>query len=210
MSARARRTTLLVLAKAPRPGLVKTRLSPTYSPHEAAGLAMAALADTLDVVAATPARRRILVLDGPPGPWLPPGFDVVAQAGTGLDERLAHAFSLARGPSLLVGMDTPQLTCDHLSVDWDGIDAWFGPACDGGFWALGFAEPPHPRLLLGVPMSRTDTGSLQRARLVSAGLRVEDLPELRDVDSPQDVAIVARQAPLGRFAARAADLLLTR
>ena len=70
-------TTLLVIAKEPRPGRVKTRLTPPFTPEEAAALAEAALADTLDAVARTPAERRVLVLDGTPGPWLPAGFEVV-------------------------------------------------------------------------------------------------------------------------------------
>ncbi|CAM5579726.1 hypothetical protein SVIOM342S_07620 [Streptomyces violaceorubidus] len=91
-------TTLLVIAKQPRPGRVKTRLTPPFTPAEAAALAEAALADTLGAVAATPARRRVLVLDGDPGPWLPPGFDVVPQGAGGLDARLADAFAGCAGP----------------------------------------------------------------------------------------------------------------
>jgi hypothetical protein len=100
-------------------------------------------------------------------------------------------------------MDTPQLTAAHLAPalspdGWDGYDAWFGPAEDGGFWALGLARP-EPRLVLGVPMSRADTGALQRRRLVEAGLRVRDLPLLRDVDTAADAARVAALCT-GRFA----------
>lgn len=100
-------TTLLVIAKEPRPGRVKTRLTPPFTPREAATLAEATLVDTLRTVAATPARRRVLVLDGAPGPWLPPGFDVVPQCAGGLDERLAAAFAGCDGPALLIGMDHP-------------------------------------------------------------------------------------------------------
>ncbi|MGW3098216.1 TIGR04282 family arsenosugar biosynthesis glycosyltransferase [Streptomyces sp. NPDC001102] len=199
--------TLLVIAKEPRPGRVKTRLTPPFTPEEAAGLAEAALADTLDVVARTPARRRVLVLEGEPGPWLPPGFEVVRQCAGGLDERLAAAFARCDGPALLVGMDTPQVTPALLTVDFDGCDAYFGPAADGGFWALGLAEP-DPGLLRGVPMSTPFTGAAQRARLT--GLRVRDLPELRDVDTADDAETVARAAPDGRFAATHARLAAVR
>ncbi|MEV0203822.1 DUF2064 domain-containing protein [Streptomyces sp. NPDC050788] len=191
-------TTLLVVAKEPRPGRVKTRLTPPFTPREAAALAEAALADTLEVVARTPARRRILVLDGEPGPWLPSGFEVLRQCPGGLDERLAAAFAHCTGPSLLIGMDTPQVTPELLAVDFADCDAYFGPAEDGGFWALGLAEP-DPALLLGVPMSTSRTGAVQRARL--AGLRVRDLPPLRDVDTARDAELVASAAPGGRFAA---------
>lgn len=196
-------TTLLVIAKEPRPGRVKTRLTPPFTPEEAAGLAEAALADTLHAVAAVPAARRILVLDGNPGPWLPPRFDVVPQCAGGLDERLADAFARCAGPALLIGMDTPQVTPELLDVDFSDCDAWFGPAEDGGFWALGLAEP-DPGLLRGVPMSTAVTGALQRERLVRAGLRVRDLPRLRDVDTAADAHAVAALAPHSRFAVRLA------
>ncbi|MFE7974973.1 DUF2064 domain-containing protein [Streptomyces shenzhenensis] len=198
-------TTLLVIAKEPRPGRVKTRLTPPFTPRQAAELAEAALADTLAAVADAPATRRVLVLDGSPGPWLPPGFDVVPQGAGGLDERLADAFAGCTGPALLIGMDTPQVTPALLSVEFTGCDAYFGPAEDGGFWALGLAVPA-PELLRGVPMSTAETGAVQRARLVAAGLRVRDLPRLRDVDTAADARAVAAAAPRGRFAAQLARL----
>lgn len=195
-------TTLLVIAKQPVPGRVKTRLVPPCTHEQAAGLAEAALADTLHTVLTVPARRRVLVLDGSPGPWLPPGFDIVPQCGGSLDERLAAAFAAVRGPALLIGMDTPQVTPGLLAVDWQGADAVFGPADDGGFWALGL-RVPDPALLRGVPMSTSHTGAIQRSRLLAAGLHVVDLPRLRDVDTAADAVAVARQAPWSRFAARA-------
>ncbi|WP_019068913.1 TIGR04282 family arsenosugar biosynthesis glycosyltransferase [Streptomyces hokutonensis] len=198
-------TTLLVICKEPRPGRVKTRLTPPFTPEEAAALAEASLVDTLHVLLATPARRRVLVLDGAPGPWLPPGFDVVPQCGGGLDERLAAAFAGCDGPALLIGMDTPQVTPALLNVDFTDCDAYFGPAEDGGFWALGLADA-NPALLLGVPMSTPTTGAVQRARLTAAGLRVRDLPPLRDVDTAYDAELVAAEAPEGRFAKELARL----
>lgn len=202
--------TLLIIAKAPVPGRVKTRLTPPYTPEEAARLAEAALVDTLHAVLTVPARRRVLVLDGAPGRWLPDGVDVVPQCAGGLDERLAGAFGACAGPALLVGMDTPQVTpallAPALAADaWRDADAWFGPAADGGFWALGLAAP-DPGLLRGVPMSTPTTGAVQRARLTAAGLRVRDLPVLRDVDTASDAAAVAGAAPDTRFAAELARL----
>ncbi|MEV0523914.1 DUF2064 domain-containing protein [Streptomyces sp. NPDC050439] len=200
----AHSTTLLVIAKEPLPGLVKTRLTPPYTPYEAAELAAASLADTLDAVLAAPARRRVLVLAGQPGPWVPAGIEVVPQCAGGLDERLAAAFAGCTGPAFLIGMDTPQVTpgllAPALGPDaWQDCDAWFGPAVDGGFWALGLAEP-DPSLLRGVPMSSPDTGAEQRARLTGAGLRVRNLPTLRDVDTADDAAKVAATTPASRFA----------
>jgi hypothetical protein len=164
-----------------------------------------ALADTLETTLCCPARRRLLFLDGAPGRWLPPGIEVVPQASGGMDERLAAAFAaVADGPALLVGMDTPQLTPELLApvLDpgaWWECEAWFGPAEDGGFWALGLAAP-DPALLRGIPMSTASTGAAQRDRLTGAGLRVRDLPLLRDVDTAPDAAEVAATAPGSRFA----------
>ncbi|MFD0560442.1 hypothetical protein FB566_3905 [Stackebrandtia endophytica] len=197
-------TCILVIAKAPEPGRVKTRLCPPLTPQQAAELAEAALRDTLEAVAASPARRRVLVLAGEPGEWLPEGFEVVRQFGDGLDDRLANAFDTDDGPCLLIGMDTPQVTPElmapALAVDaWRGVDAWFGPALDGGFWALGLARP-RPDLIRGVPMSRSDTGRIQRRRLIAAGLSVRDLPPLTDVDTVSDVADVVALTGSGAFA----------
>ena len=197
--------TLLVIAKEPVPGRVKTRLVPPCTQEQAAALAEAALADTLHTMLMVPARRRVLVLEGEPGPWLPSGFEIVRQCGGPLDERLASAFAAVSGPALLIGMDTPQVTPDLLTLDWHASDAWFGPAVDGGFWALGL-RVPDPALLRGVPMSTPGTGAVQRARLLTAGLRVADLPQLRDVDTAADAVAVAREAPRSRFAARARQL----
>jgi glycosyltransferase A (GT-A) superfamily protein (DUF2064 family) len=205
VTATASDTTLLVIAKQPVPGRVKTRLVPPCSYQQAAALAEAALADTLHAVLQAPARRRVLVLDGTPGPWLPDGFDVLPQRGGPLDERLADAFADVGGPALLIGMDTPQVCPGLLAVDWEAADAAFGPAIDGGFWALGL-RAPDPNLLRGVPMSTPCTGAIQRARLVAAGMRVADLPALRDVDTAADALAVASQAPRTRFAARVSQL----
>ncbi|WP_338674708.1 TIGR04282 family arsenosugar biosynthesis glycosyltransferase [Streptomyces sp. SCSIO 30461] len=200
-------STLLVIAKQPVPGRVKTRLTPFYTPEQAAALAEAALADTLRAVRATPAGRRVLVLDGVPGAWLPDGIDVVPQVAGGLDERLAAAFASCSGTALLVGMDTPQVTPRLLAhgLELARSGAAIGPAEDGGFWALGLAEP-NPELLLGVPMSVAETGAVLRRRLVTAGLTVGELPRLRDVDTPGDVPRVAAQTPRSRFSAAAAQL----
>ncbi|MEU4607399.1 DUF2064 domain-containing protein [Kribbella sp. NPDC023972] len=190
------RGTLIVIAKEPVPGRVKTRLQTEFTPDEAAALARASLADTLNTVRAARASRRVLALDGDPGPWLPDGFDVVAQRGAGLDQRLAAAFEDAFDgtPMLLVGMDTPQLTTDQLSFDWSGYDAVLGLTEDGGYWCLGLPAPDR-RALIGVPMSTEHTGRDQLRRLRALGLRVLLLPTLRDMDTPRDAAVIAAAYP---------------
>ena len=196
---------LAVIAKAPVAGRVKTRLCPPCTPQQAAALARAALQDTLAAVAATPTHRRVLVLEGEPGDWLPEGFEVIPQRGDGLAERLADAFATIGEPTLLVGMDTPQVTPELLiggtaRLRSGDVDAIQGDATDGGYWAIGLVKP-DPAALRGVPMSADHTGAAQRARLAELGLRVGDLPPLRDVDGIEDAVAVAAAAPGSRFAA---------
>jgi rSAM/selenodomain-associated transferase 1 len=205
---------VIVIAKEPVPGRVKTRLTPPFTPAEAAALAEAALADTLAAVADANLTRRVLALEGTPGRWLPPGFDVIGQRGGGLDERIAWALADARAawsaPVVLIGMDTPQVTPELLAAAAEPLvsgtaDATFGMAEDGGFWLLGLREV-DPELILGVPMSQPDTGPKQLARLQQAGLRVTMLPELTDIDTVREAEHVAAMTPGSRFAARLAHL----
>ncbi|MEN3315898.1 MAG: uncharacterized protein V7605_2132 [Acidimicrobiaceae bacterium] len=190
---------IIVMVKEPVAGRVKTRLCPPCSPEEAAALAVALLADTLAAVAATPAAWRKVALQGVPGEWLPPGFGVVAQRGTGLDERLAAAFADAGAPAVAIAADTPQVTPELLTLALTilgapGIDAVLGPTDDSGYWALGLGVA-DPRAVVGVPMSSPLTLTAQRDRLHSLGLRVGKLPSLRDVDSMADARAVAATLP---------------
>lgn len=191
--------TLMVIAKEPLPGRVKTRLARAVGDDAAARVALACLQDTLDVVLAAPARRRVLVLDGHPGPWLPRGVDVVPQARGGLAARLAAAFAQVEGPAFLVGMDTPQLRVADLSPDLRA-GAALGRATDGGYWGIGLLRP-DPAVFDGVPMSSSTTCAVQRSRLTEAGLGVADLALRTDVDTLDDARVVAAAAPRTRFAA---------
>ena len=194
--------TLIVIAKAPVAGRSKTRLCPPCSPEQAAALARAALEDTLAAVLAAPARRRVLVLEGEPGAWLPEGLELIPQRGAGLEERLAAAFQDVGEGAFLVGMDTPQITEAHLVSGLKALDtaaSVFAPAEDGGYWGIGL-NAPDARVFAAVPMSADDTGARQRERLVELGLGVVDLPALRDVDTIGDARMVAQLAPQTRFA----------
>jgi len=195
---------MLVIAKAPVAGLSKTRLCPPCSPGQAAELAEAALADTLDAVAKTDCAERILVLEGTPGDWLPEGFRVVPQVGGGLGDRLAGAFAAVDGPAFLIGMDTPQVDSRLLSESLDTLEktedqAVLGFSDDGGYWAIGFKRPVAGAFE-HVPMSTDRTGQAQLERLDQLGVSVNQLPVMRDVDFFEDARQVALQCPGGRFA----------
>jgi glycosyltransferase A (GT-A) superfamily protein (DUF2064 family) len=198
---------LVVLAKEPVPGRVKTRLCPPCSPVEAAHVAEAALSDTLDAALASGADRVVLALDGRRGPWCPTAVVVIGQGHGSLDRRLAHAWShgTGRGPALQVGMDTPQVSALDLNramaaLDDERVDAVLGPAADGGWWALGMRRP-RPEAVLGVPTSLPDTGARQAARLAALGLRTRLLEVQTDIDTWPDAVAVALEAPETRTAA---------
>jgi hypothetical protein len=198
-------TCVVVLAKAPVPGRVKTRLCPPCTPEQAARVAAAALADTIDAVATSGAGARFLVADAPHP--APAGWVTRRQRGGPLGERLTNAFADTRTEgtaTVLIGMDTPQLTGDHLDLalrllgDPDGPDAVLGLAEDGGWWALGLRDPGHAAVLREVPTSTATTGSRTRAALRHRGLRLTELARLRDVDTAADAYAVAALCPPGR------------
>ena len=200
---------LLVLAKAPVAGRVKTRLCPPCTPEQAARVAAAALADTIGAVSSARALSRTLVVDGVHP--VPGGWQSRPQRGRDLAERLADAFT--DGPSLLVGMDTPQLTARLLDAATDDLgraDAVLGPATDGGWWALGLRDPAHAAVLRRIPTSTATTGADTLTALRRLGLRVVLLPELSDMDTAADADLVAAQCPPGsRFADEWAGLAVT-
>lgn len=198
------RGALMVIAKEPRPGAVKTRLCPPCTYGEAAALAEAALRDTLDAVATARTARRIVVLEGSAPAWLDDGFEVLAQRGAGLGQRLAAAFADCGGPGFVVAMDTPQVTAGLLDDALDrleapGTEAVVGPTPDGGYWGIGFASE-CPGAFTGVPMSTTSTLVRQLARLTQVGVRTDVLAQLEDVDTITDARRVATVAPDTRFA----------
>ena len=207
---------LLVVAKAPVPGLAKTRLTPPATPRQAAAIASAALLDSLDAVLATPGALPVVAMTGELADAI--GVDelrallgstsVVEQRGATFADRLANAHADAGNrcpglPIVQIGMDTPQVTPALLAATaaaLDDADAALGPAADGGWWVLGLTNPADARLLRAVVMSTADTFRDTWAALDDAALRVEKVAELSDVDTMGDATRVASDVPGSRFA----------
>ncbi len=200
---------VIVLAKAPVAGRVKTRLCPPLSGEQAADIALAALQDTLRAVAAIQVDHRILVLDGEPGDWVPEGFSVLPQKTGLLDQRLIDAFadvfahvghpkSGDRGePCVLIAMDTPQVHPRQLSdalVLLADADSVIGMAVDGGFWMIGL-NTPDSEVFRDIPMSVDFTGAAQLDRLASLRHRTVTVETLRDIDTFADLDAVAAEFP---------------
>jgi glycosyltransferase A (GT-A) superfamily protein (DUF2064 family) len=202
---------MLVVAKAPEPGLVKTRLGSEIGMEAAADVAAASLLDTLAACAsASPDCHVSLAGDldraarGDDLRAALTGWTVHPQEGADFAERLADAHSRVPGPVVQVGMDTPHLTRALLWQAAAGLpryDAVLGPAEDGGWWVLALRDPERATALAGVPMSTPTTGADTRAALETAGLTVGSSAPLRDVDTAADAEAVAALARGSRFAA---------
>lgn len=202
---------ILLVAKAPVPGLAKTRLGEHVGHDVAADVAAAALADTIEACNASGAERHLSLAgdldDGVRAGELHTlleGWTVTAQRGDGFAERLVNAH-LDAGPGAVVqiGMDTPQVTPAALTAVAEGLavhDAVVGPAEDGGWWALGRTDPDVARALAGVPMSTPTTCADTVAALQHAGHTVGEAGSLLDVDTLEDARRVAAEIPDSRFA----------
>ena len=209
--------TALIVAKAPVPGLAKTRLAAALGDRVAAGIAAAALLDTLDAVADTHLAAKVVAMTGDLASACQSeairerlsGFTVVEQRGDSFADRLANAHADAASaagpmPVLQIGMDTPQVTAELLTRCARallGAHAVVGPARDGGWWLLGVADAATAECLRLVPMSRSDTGAMTYAALLQTGSPVIVLEELADVDTVADISVVRADCrPSGRFA----------
>jgi uncharacterized protein len=218
------RAILLLLAKAPQPGRVKTRLCPPAGPVQAARIAAAALLDTLAALRAVPGVQPVVALAGDIAgaercqeiSAALRGLPVIAQRGASLGERIAACHTDAAGllpgvASLQVGMDTPQIDAGLLTrclrrLDRPGTGAVLGPALDGGWWALGLRDPHAAAAIAGVATSQPDTGARTADALRRHGLTVSQLPPLCDVDTMADAHAVAAAIPASRFAAAVREL----
>lgn len=198
---------VIVLAKSPVAGRVKTRCTPPCSPQQAADLALAALLDTLHAVRSSSADRCVVALDGAVADWLPTGFDVVGQVGGPLGCRIDAALAAVGGAALLIGMDTPQVSVGLIDstltlLRASASDCVLGPSTDGGFWGIGVAHGVDPHGLCSpVAMSRDTTGADQLARLIGLGLTCSILAPLTDVDDFPTALDVAALVPGSGFAA---------
>ncbi|HEY8369446.1 MAG TPA: TIGR04282 family arsenosugar biosynthesis glycosyltransferase [Thermodesulfobacteriota bacterium] len=195
---RRARTAVAVMAKAPRPGQVKTRLVPPLTPEQAADLYRCCLLDTLDtlrrvrgaepVVAYAPADASgDMAQLAPDLPRLPQGEgDLGARMLRVVDALLEQGFEAA----VLVGGDAPTLpaayveqAAAHLA---DGADLVLGPADDGGYYLIGLCAR-RPFLFEGMPWSTGAVLAETRRRADASGLRTALLPAWFDVDTAADL-----------------------
>jgi len=176
---------VVVFAREPRAGRVKTRLIPLLGAWGAAQLYVRLLERTL-------ATARKAGLGCVEIAW------ARRQHGTDLGERMHHAFAreLRRAKRvILIGSDCPTLRARHLrqAARWlaGGADAVFAPAEDGGYALIGLRRL-SPRLFEGIQWGGAQVMAQTRARLAALGWRWRELPEVWDVDRPEDVRRLQR------------------
>lgn len=211
---------VIVLAKAPVPGLAKTRIAKDVGDEAAADLAAACLLDTFDVVEGwTDRDRRLVALTGDlaaaaRGSELAArleSWSVIRQRGCHLGARILHAHEDASrlwgndAIKVQIGMDSPSISAADLDDLTGGlrdgfVDAALGLAADGGWWGLASRRPQTVRPLVDVPMSRPDTGSRTLCALTNGGSSVGLGRLLRDVDTFDDAMEVAASIPHSHLA----------
>lgn len=182
------RTLLIVFAKAPIAGAVKTRLG--LAPESAAELHAAFVEDFLDSMAAIGASVE-LHTDTPTDAW--PGLDVPRRRqnegdlGLRMVHALADALQRGYGQAVVLGSDSPGLPRDHVRglMNLDA-DVALGPAEDGGFWGVA-ARRVHPAMFAGVEWSAADTRARSLAAIRAAGLSAQEGAVWFDVDTAADL-----------------------
>ncbi|MFN2432156.1 MAG: TIGR04282 family arsenosugar biosynthesis glycosyltransferase [Gemmatimonadota bacterium] len=204
----AGRLAVVVFAKAPVPGRVKTRLARHIGAAEAAALQAALLGDTLEVVLHAARRHAprpaLWCAAAQPddadhlGPSLPPPFRILPQGSGGLGERLERVFErlLATHSGVLaLGSDCPDLTPGLVRDALRALarrGAALGEARDGGYWCLGLSRV-QPDVFRDIPWSTPEVALRTRERLAEAGIQAATLPVLRDLDVLEDLLDWARR-----------------
>jgi rSAM/selenodomain-associated transferase 1 len=190
-----RRATICVMAKAPIPGRVKTRLARVLGEAHAAALAREMLADTVEALVVLDWARTVVAttrpdhmsmdgLAGDPELWDQGSGDLGARL-----ERVTRRALAAAGPAIALGSDSPGLPTSRLDDARRALrdhDAVLGPCEDGGYYLIGLTRCPDG-LLADLPWSARDTLARTRARLVERGFAVAELEPWFDVDVPDDL-----------------------
>jgi len=191
---------VLVVAKASNGGRSKTRLVPPLSAAQAAALHEALLLDTIDACCAQAVDVRLLCAsehDASVLGELVPGMPRVTQEGMGLGDalRLGMARHVAEGATAIVSSDVPGIPDGAISAAFaalaDGADVVLGPAADGGYWLVAMREA-HDEPFREIPWSTPAVLAVTRERCREAGLRLVELEQWRDIDTPVDLELVAR------------------
>ena len=197
---------IAILAKAPLPGFSKTRLASALGADGAAALqarlieravetARAACIGPVTLWAAPDQRHPVFQAIA-----AVPGVAVAVQPDGDLGQRMHAVLAAAAGPAIVIGTDCPVLRPEHLRAAADalvgGIDVVVIPVDDGGYALIG-ARAADERLFAGIPWSTADVMAHTRRRLDQLSLSWRELPQLWDVDVPDDLERMKREGLAG-------------
>jgi uncharacterized protein len=187
---------IILFAKAPVPGKVKTRLTPPLSPEQAAGLHRAMVTDTLEALVTLGEAELQLHTDIPTDAWASCGVAGKLQHSGDLGQRmlvaLAHGLEQGHPAVMIVGADAPGIPCEHFqTILASGSDVTLGPCPDGGYYAIA-CRRWHPEMFRGVSWSSSQTLELTEAALRLCGLTTARGPLHHDVDTPADLQRLLR------------------
>lgn len=189
---------ILVFAKAPIPGLVKSRLIPALGAEGAADLHRALTRQTLETAAQAGAAVELWCYPDTTHPFFQDcaqrfALTLHVQQGDGLGRRMLHAarHSLDHGAyPILIGTDCPSLTAsdlrEALAALAQGADAVLGPAADGGYYLLGLKQAART-LFTDMPWGTAQVLAETRQRLQHLAWHWHELPTKRDIDEPDDL-----------------------
>jgi rSAM/selenodomain-associated transferase 1 len=192
-----------VMARAPLPGRCKTRLAASIGGERAADLCRAMLLDTLEAIEREVRADRFVVLAAPEhdgagvlGALAPAPWEIVAQSGDGLGERLAHALTTLGADGSAVAL----VDADSPTAPWDaagrtlarGPAACMGPCVDGGYWLIAL-RAVEPRVFADIAWSTSRVADQTRTRCEELGLALVELPVAFDVDEPDDLDRLAEE-----------------
>jgi rSAM/selenodomain-associated transferase 1 len=206
---------IIIMAKVPEPGKVKTRLQPFLSPERCAELATCFLGDTVEK--AQTLQKYIIVAFSPPEQRdffnSFEGLNLVAQTGIGLGQRMFNAFQFAFQKGfekvVMIGTDSPTFPPEFIENAFellDKSDAVLGRTTDGGFYLIGLRKPDE-RIFAGVEWSSARTFEQTKRNLEKYGFTLNELPVWYDVDEPEDLENLKMDENLPRFAPRTAEWL---
>jgi rSAM/selenodomain-associated transferase 1 len=187
---------LIIFAKKPVPGQVKTRLSPPLSPAEAAELYHCFLKDILGEMTGLSGLDAAVAYDpASAGDFFeqlaPGGVKLVPQAGAGLSDRLIEAcdwgFAQGYAAVLMRNSDSPDLPGSYVREGWEPLlsgraDMVLGPCPDGGYYLVGLRKP-CPEIFQQVSWSTAAVLGQTLARAEQAGLKTHLLPPWPDIDA---------------------------
>jgi uncharacterized protein len=200
---------IAILAKAPQPGLAKTRLAPVLGEAGAAALQARFIERTVATArAAALGEVTVWAMPDPDHPAFRalstlPGVNLACQPEGNLGHRMLTAIAAAGGPALVIGTDCPALTAQHLrdaaGVLRDGHDAVVFPVDDGGYALIGLCRP-RPGLFDDVTWGSAEVMVQTRRRLIRDRLTWREPARLWDVDTPADLERMRREGLAGLLA----------